>query len=207
MSSEPASRPGSEPGFQPGSEPGFRHVSPRDPSAGRSPRDPSAGREAPSGLRPPRNPVDARAVGWWTGQALVLVAPPVLVLVLLGLLIPPARFWLLLPALIVAVPGLVYALVMPRVRYRVHRWEVTDDAVYTASGWIWHKWRVAPMSRIQTVDTLRGPIQQIFGLAGVTVTTASAAGAVKINGIDRALAADLVERLTARTQVVPEDAT
>ncbi|WP_331279893.1 PH domain-containing protein [Streptosporangium roseum] len=135
------------------------------------------------------------------------MAPPVLVLVLLGLLIPSARFWLLLPALVIAVPGVVYALVMPRWRFRVHRWETTDDAVYAASGWIWQKWRVAPMSRIQTVDTVRGPLQQIFGLAGVTVTTASAAGAIKINGLDRTLAADLVERLTARTQHTPGDAT
>ncbi|WP_341351770.1 PH domain-containing protein [Streptosporangium minutum] len=135
------------------------------------------------------------------------MAPPVLVLALLGLLIPPARFWLLLPALVIAVPGVVYALVMPRWRFRVHRWETTDDAVYAASGWIWQKWRVAPMSRIQTVDTVRGPLQQIFGLAGVTVTTASAAGAIKINGLDHALAADLVERLTARTRHTPGDAT
>jgi uncharacterized protein len=137
----------------------------------------------------------------------VIVAPPVLVPALLGLLIPPARFWLLLPALVIAVPGVVYALVMPRWRFRVHRWETTDDAVYVASGWIWQKWRVAPMSRIQTVDTVRGPLQQIFGLAGVTVTTASAAGAIKINGLDQALAADLVERLTARTRHTPGDAT
>ncbi|MDP9863302.1 MULTISPECIES: PH domain-containing protein [Streptosporangium] len=158
-------------------------------------------------LRPPRNPVDSRAVRWWTGQAAVLVAPPVLVLVLLALLIPPARFWLLLPALVIAVPGAAYVAVMPRWRFRVHRWETTDDAVYAASGWIWQKWRVAPMSRIQTVDTVRGPLQQIFGLAGVTVTTASAAGAIKINGLDHVLAADLVERLTARTQDTPGDAT
>ncbi|WP_433250704.1 PH domain-containing protein [Streptosporangium sp. CA-135522] len=158
-------------------------------------------------LRPPRHPVDGRAIGWWTSQAAVIVAPPVLVLVLLALLIPPARFWLLLPALVIALPGIVYALVMPRVRFRVHRWEITDEAVYASSGWIWQKWRVAPMSRIQTVDTVRGPIQQIFGLAGVTVTTASAAGAIKINGLDHALAVTLVERLTARTQDTPGDAT
>ncbi|GAA3443778.1 PH domain-containing protein [Planomonospora venezuelensis] len=175
-----------------------RHASP--------PQERSAG-PAGTGLRPPRHPVDRRAVGWWTGQALVLVAPPVLVLVLLALLIPPARFWLLLPAGAIAAPGLLYTLVMPRWRYRVHRWETTEEAVYAASGWLWQKWRVAPMSRIQTVDTVRGPIQRLFGLAGVTVTTASAAGAIKINGLDRALAADLVERLTARTQATPGDAT
>jgi uncharacterized protein len=60
---------------------------------------------------------------------------------------------------------------------------------------------------VQTVDTLRGPIQQLFGLSGVTVTTASAAGAVKIKGIDHKLAGDLVEYLAKCTQAVPGDAT
>ncbi|MFI7444190.1 PH domain-containing protein [Nonomuraea indica] len=158
-------------------------------------------------LRPPRHSVDRRAIRWWAVQALAWVLPPVLVLGSLAALIAPARSWLLGALLIVALPGAVYALLMPARRYRVHRWEVTEEAVYAASGWLWLKWRVAPMSRIQTVDTVRGPLQQIFSLSGVKVTTASAAGSIKIHGLDRHLAAALVEQLTARAQAVPGDAT
>jgi hypothetical protein len=96
---------------------------------------------------------------------------------------------------------------MPRIRYRVHRWEVTDDAVYTKAGWLTHEWRVAPLSRVQTVDARRGPLQQVFGLASVRITTASAAGDVTVDGLDHALAADLVQALTRRTQATPGDAT
>jgi uncharacterized protein len=110
-------------------------------------------------LRPPRNRVERRAIAWWTAQALALVLPPVIVLVVLGILIAPARFWLLLPAVLIAVLGAVYTAVMPQWRYRVHRWEITDDAVYTSAGWLRQEWRIAPMSRIQTVDTVRGPLQ------------------------------------------------
>jgi uncharacterized protein len=107
----------------------------------------------------------------------------------------------------VVVIGLGYLLVMPRWRFRVHRWETTDDAVYTSAGWINQEWRVAPMSRIQTVDTERGPLQQLFGLATVTVTTASAAGALRLAGLDHVVADDLVEQLTETTQATPGDAT
>jgi membrane protein YdbS with pleckstrin-like domain len=107
----------------------------------------------------------------------------------------------------VVVIALAYLLVMPRWRFRVHRWETTADAVYTSQGWINQEWRVAPMSRIQTVDTERGPLQQLFGLATVTVTTASAAGALRLAGLDRAVADDLVARLTETTQATPGDAT
>lgn len=158
-------------------------------------------------LRPPRNALDRRVVGWWRSQGALVFAPPVLVLVVLGLLIPPARFWLLMPAVVLAVFGLVWVVAMPLWWFKVHRWEVTETAVYTRSGFFWQEWRVAPMSRIQTVDTLRGPLQQLFALATVTVTTASARGAVQIKGLDHELAASLAEQLTETTQATPGDAT
>lgn len=89
----------------------------------------------------------------------------------------------------------------------MHRWETTDEALYAASGWLWQRWRVVPLSRVQTVDLFRSPIQQMFGLSGVMVTTASASGAVKIKGLDRDTAAELVESLTKRTEATPVDAT
>ena len=60
---------------------------------------------------------------------------------------------------------------------------------------------------IQTVDTDRGPLEQLFRLSSVTVTTASAAGPIKIVGLDHELAADLVQRLTRTTQATAGDAT
>ncbi len=97
--------------------------------------------------------------------------------------------------------------VMPRWRFRVHRWEVTDQAVYTQSGWFNQERRIAPVSRIQTVDSERGPFEQLFGLVNVTVTTASAAGPLKIHGLDRDTAERLVEELTTNTQATEGDAT
>lgn len=158
-------------------------------------------------LRPPRNRVERRAIGWWTLQALVLVVPPLVALAVTAVFIPPARFWLVLGLVVVAALGVPYTLVMPQWRYRVHRWETTQDAVYTAAGWLRQEWRVAPMSRIQTVDTVRGPLQQLVNLSSVTVTTASAAGPLRIDGLDREVAAQLVEQLTATTQATSGDAT
>ncbi|GGY14312.1 PH domain-containing protein [Streptomyces tanashiensis] len=158
-------------------------------------------------LRPPRNAVDERAVTWWRVQLLVTTAIPVVVLGVLGALIGPARFWLLLAAGAVAVLGLACTAFFPAWWFRVHRWEVTDEAVYVRTGALWQEWRIAPMSRIQTVDTVRGPLEQTFRLATVTVTTASSKGPIRIEGLDHALAAELAERLTALTRATPGDAT
>jgi hypothetical protein len=118
---------------------------------------------------------------------------------------PPG--WLRITLVITAVAGVLQVIVEPQWRYRVHRWEATQDAVFTRSGWIRQEWRVAPVSRIQTVDTKRGPLEQLFGLATVTVTTASAAGPVEIAGLGHEAAARLVDELTATTQATVGDAT
>ncbi|WP_318207177.1 MULTISPECIES: PH domain-containing protein [unclassified Streptomyces] len=158
-------------------------------------------------LRPPRNAVDERAVAWWRSRLLVTTAVPVVVLGVLGAFIGPARFWLLVSAAAVAAVGLASTAFFPAWWFRVHRWEVTEDAVYVRTGAIWQEWRIAPMSRIQTVDTSRGPLEQAFRLATVTVTTASSKGAIRIEGLDHELAAGLAERLTLITQATPGDAT
>ncbi|MFI9491655.1 MULTISPECIES: PH domain-containing protein [Streptomyces] len=158
-------------------------------------------------LRPPRNAPARRAVGWWRARCLLVAVAPVAVLAVLGALVTPARAWLLTPAAVLAALGLLTAVLLPLWWFRAHRWEVTEDAVHVRTGIFQREWRIAPMSRIQTVDTVRGPLEQLFGLATVTVTTASAKGAVRIEGLDHETAADLVERLTRITQATPGDAT
>jgi membrane protein YdbS with pleckstrin-like domain len=102
---------------------------------------------------------------------------------------------------------LAYVAVVPSWRYLVHRWEVTDTAVYTQTGWWTRERRIAPMSRIQTVDHVEGAIARLFGLATVTVTTASAAGALAISGLDKDVARRLVDDLTLKAEAVEGDAT
>ncbi|URN15689.1 MULTISPECIES: PH domain-containing protein [Streptomyces] len=158
-------------------------------------------------LRPPRNTLDRRAVAWWRTRWLLAAAVPAIALAGLGSLLEPARTWLLAAAGAVAATGLGCAALLPRWWFRTHRWEVTEDAVYVRTGFLRQEWRIAPMSRVQTVDTVRGPLEHLFRLATLTVTTASARGAVTIAGLDHRLAADLAERLTRITGDTPGDAT
>lgn len=158
-------------------------------------------------LRPPQQRVSPRARWYWFGRALpiwvVLIAVEVTVEILNGLLGGP---WVLVlvGTVLAAVAHLV---VMPQWRFRVHRWEVTDEAVYTQAGWFTQERRIAPISRVQTVDTSRGPVEQIFGLSNVTVTTASSAGALHIDGLERGVAEQIVDHLTSTTQATRGDAT
>ena len=157
-------------------------------------------------LRDPAERVSPRARLMWTVEAVANSVFTLGLYVVLGLLWDPVPFtWWLVTGL--ALVLLAYVLLMPRWRYAVHRWEVTETAVYTQTGWWSVERRIAPMSRIQTVDYVEGVFSRMFGLATVTVTTASAAGALGIAALDRTLARELVERLTRRADAVAGDAT
>ncbi|MCW2771761.1 MAG: rane-flanked domain [Nocardioides sp.] len=126
------------------------------------------------------------------------------------IVVGPATDWVPIPWWAVALAALAivaYVVVVPRWRFAVHRWEVTDTAVYTQTGWWARERRIAPMSRIQTVDHAEGAVSRLFRLSTVTVTTASAAGALEIAGLDRLRALALVDELTIKADTVPGDAT
>ena len=170
---------------------------------------PSSPELAPSpelALRDPANLVCRRAVWYWTTRALLcwLVVGAVLAVVLLQTTNRRTGYLLLALTVLLA---LLHVTVMPRWRYRVHRWEVSPTAVYTRAGWFNQERRIAPLSRIQTVDTERGPLEQLFRLANVTVTTASAAGPLRIHGLAPDTADRLAAELTAATATDPHDAT
>ncbi len=116
--------------------------------------------------------------------------------------------WVHVLAGAVTVLGIVvFVVVVPLWRYRVHRWDIDAKAVYTRTGWLVQERRIAPISRVQTVDTERGPLDQLFGLANVTVTTASSAGAVRIVALDSDVADRVVAQLTDIAAIGAEDAT
>jgi uncharacterized protein len=135
-------------------------------------------------------------------QAVVLTVVPFVLVGPMDLVDVPWWVWLLWVLVLAA-----YVMVVPSWRYLVHRWEVTDTAVYTQTGWWARERRIAPMSRIQTVDHVEGAISRLFGLATVTVTTASAAGALEISGLDKDVARRLVDELTVKADAVEGDAT
>lgn len=155
------------------------------------------------GLRDPAHRVSPRArVMWVVGAVTEGVVALVALVVAVLVWDVPAWTIALLAAVVVA-----WAAVVPQWRYLVHRWETTETAVYTQTGWWARERRIAPMSRIQTVDYAEGPVERLFGLASVTVTTASAAGALSISGLERDVARRLADDLTRRADAVEGDAT
>ena len=166
----------------------------------------------PSPVREPAWQLSRSAIGLWVTEGVIAS-------VLLGigtalfLLLVPSSVGGLVPVLrwLVPIAVLGYAVVAitirPSIRFRVHRWEVTGDAVYTLTGWLTRTWTLVPISRIQTVDVSRGVLQQLFGLSTVAVLTASSQGTVRIWHLEADVAQRVADDLAHRAEQVRDQAT
>lgn len=169
--------------------------------------DPVADPVPTARLREPAHLVSPRAVPYW----LLVSVPWVLAVGAVAVTavatapdLPSYAAWLTLAGtvLLVAVTAAV-----PPLRYRVHRWEVTPEAVMTRTGWLSIEERVAPINRVQTVDSSQSAVQRLFRLRTLVVTTASAAGPIRIACLDQDVAQRLVADLTSAAAAAVGDAT
>ena len=95
-------------------------------------------------------------------------------------------------AAVLALVGGVHALA----RYRVWGFDVEDDGLYLERGVITRVVTSVPFVRVQHVDTQRGPVERMVGLASVVVYTAGSRGAdVTIPGLRPERAEQLREQL------------
>ena len=163
-------------------------------------------------VREPAWPLSRSAIGLWVTEGIISAVLLGIGATLLAVFVPsdaPAPYPLLrwlVPAAVV-----VYAVVAigirPWVRFRVHRWEVTGEAVYTLTGWLTRTWTLVPISRIQTVDVTRGVLQQLFGLSTVAVMTASSQGTVQVWHLEADVAQRVADDLAHRAEQVRDQAT
>ena len=170
----------------------------------------------PTAARPPvREPawsLSRTAIGYWVTEGVISSLVMGLAVGAFLLFVPategtplPLLRWLV--PIAVAVYAVVAIGIRPWIRHRVHRWEVTDDAVYTVTGWLTRTWTLVPISRIQTVDVTRGLLQQLFGLASVAVLTASSQGTVRVPHLEADIAHRVADDLAHRAEQVRDQAT
>ncbi|WP_345763956.1 PH domain-containing protein [Diaminobutyricibacter sp. McL0608] len=159
-------------------------------------------------VKEPSGRPSTRAVRFWTWDAIVgwvfFTALQLVWMLIANAWTDPLH---LAGLALTAVVAVVHVSIMPRWRYRVHRWEITDDAIFVRSGWLTQETRVAPIARLQTVDARRGFLSRMMGLTSVTITTASSAGALTIHALDDAVARDVVAVLAEVAQHSEGDAT
>jgi membrane protein YdbS with pleckstrin-like domain len=166
----------------------------------------------PAPVRDPAWSLSRSAIGLWLTQGIIGTVVYALALTAFFVVVPGDAGTLVtlvrwLGPVFVVVYGALVIGVRPRLRYRVHRWEVTDEAVFTLTGWLTRTWTLVPISRIQTVDVTRGLLQGLFGLSTVMVLTASSQGTVRMPHLETEVARRVADDLARRAEVVRDEAT
>jgi membrane protein YdbS with pleckstrin-like domain len=129
----------------------------------------------------------------WAAQAAITAVVLGLIVLAVSRLVGNFPIWVPLAVFAVAFLGGVG---LALARYRVWRYEIRDDALYLERGVFTRVRTVVPFVRIQHVDSSRGPLERLVGLASTVVYTAGSRGAdVAVPGLTPTGADDLRERL------------
>ena len=152
---------------------------------------------------PPREHLDPRARTLWRLSALFQTVPMMLfTLAAVALLVWIDRvpLWVAV-AVAVALFSLAAFIVwtVPGLVWGRWRYEIGETEVDLQHGWLTVTRTLIPMTRVQHVDTRRGPLQRRFGLASVVLFTA--AGASEIPALADAVADAARDRIAALANV------
>ncbi|TVP56000.1 MAG: hypothetical protein EA351_09305 [Gemmatimonadales bacterium] len=91
----------------------------------------------------------------------------------------------------------VWAIIVPPLRFRRWRYALRPDDLWIRQGLLWRSVSVIPYRRLQFVDTRQGPLENLFDLAQLVVHTAAPGTSGLVPGLDRAEAETIRERLAA----------
>lgn len=78
----------------------------------------------------------------------------------------------ILRAVVYAAIGAVIAVIAGYLRWTTTRWSIGDGTIRLRAGLLSTKETDVPLSRVQAIDTVHGPLQRLFGVRGVQIQTA-----------------------------------
>lgn len=144
------------------------------------------------------HPVSERLVG---ARRLAAMIPCVILVALAAgcvvLGIVADLWWMHLIAVLPTALAAQWMLLIPR-RVRALGYLDAEDALVTAHGLMMRSVTVTPYGRVQSVEVSEGPIERRYGLASISVSTASTSADTSIPGLPRDEAERLRALLTAR---------
>ncbi|ARU61640.1 hypothetical protein CBW65_11905 [Tumebacillus avium] len=156
---------------------------------------------------PPQHQVDRHAVSVWRiKEALIglLYGIVPLAYFLLSRVIEQLPGWGLYVLIALALLGYLFEVgLVPLIRYRTLRYEITAEEVYLQYGVLIIRRSLIPMNRVQHVETAQGLLLRTYDLANVTIYTA--AGKHQIPALQLQIADGLRNKIAEFAKVVDDD--
>lgn len=87
-------------------------------------------------------------------------------------------------------------MIFPYIRYCRYQYRITEEAIDVKEGFFFVERNIVPIERLHKIKTMRGPIDHLFGLTKVIVTTAG--GDVTIRFLEEEQAEQIAQTLQQR---------
>lgn len=98
---------------------------------------------------------------------------------------------------------LVHTMLSPYFRFHRYQYAINEDFIDVREGYIFVERNLVPLERLHKMQTNRGPIDRMFKVAKVTVTTAG--GDVTLRFLDEEKAEYIAENLGKRINQIVEE--
>ncbi len=108
--------------------------------------------------------------------------------------------WILL---ILAALTLLDVLVSPYFRYHRYRYSINEECIDVIEGYLFVKRNIVPIERLHKLQAKKGPIDQMFKVAKMVVTTGG--GDVTLSFLEEEKAEQLAESLQKRINEIAAD--
>ncbi|WP_270182842.1 PH domain-containing protein [Alkalihalobacillus sp. CinArs1] len=159
-------------------------------------------------MRPdPSKKIDRRGLKVWqiTGVILsILLLGIVAGMFSLHYLVVKLPIWsLVATCVVVAVLIMLQIWILPLLRYKKWRYEVSEHEIELKHGVIIVKRTLIPMVRVQHVDTRQGPLLRAYKLSSVTISTAATTH--EIPALSNEVADELRDKISVLARVTEDD--
>jgi membrane protein YdbS with pleckstrin-like domain len=150
-----------------------------------------------------RHRLPTRVTRYWRWRTFYSSLPLLVLLISGAILLPWGPWWVRWGIVGVYIAVIAACLIiLPPIRYRVFWYAISPTEVDIQKGIIFTKRSVLPMRRVQTLFSERGPIADHYRLANLRIRTA--AGSVRLSGLDRREADELSERISRLTDLADD---
>ena len=104
---------------------------------------------------------------------------------------------------ILAAYAVAAMVIEPYFRYHRYRYSINEECIDIKEGYLFVKRNIVPIERLHKLEMTKGPIEQMFHVAKVTVTTAG--GDVTLRFLDEEKAEQIAESLRQRINEIVKE--
>ena len=142
-------------------------------------------------------------VGYWRWRVCFSALPLVVLLIGVAIVLPWGPWWVRwgIVGVVVAVLG-ACVVILPPIRYRVFWYAISSTEIDVQDGIIFTTRSVVPLHRVQTLLSERGPMADHYRITNLKIRTA--AGSVRLSGLDRGEADELCDRIGRLTDLADD---